>query len=227
MPAGPERTVRLDGDVGPPAGLEQRPSVLKWAELHLVDRGRAGGSGEQSLQFAHVEVGDTDRTGIAELAGPLHTRPGPGRTASGPVDEVQVQVVEAEALEALFRLGGGILSGGMELRGDVDIVTGYAAVEERPADALLVAAGLGRVDMPVPEIEGPLHGIDALRPVGHLPDAESEHWHPGAVSEHAGPAVTCGRIGCHRCLHGSTWSNVSTGHVAVAQMGGAGCPGCG
>ena len=46
MPAGPERTVRFDGDVGPPAGLEQRSSVLERTELHLVDRGRAGGSGE-------------------------------------------------------------------------------------------------------------------------------------------------------------------------------------
>src|SRR5204863_2589059 len=93
--AGPERAVRLEGDVVLLAGLEHRSPVLEGAELHLVDHWRDGGDGEQRLQFADVEVGDADRAGVAQLARPFHARPGPGGTALRPVDDVQVDVVDA------------------------------------------------------------------------------------------------------------------------------------
>ena len=53
-------------------------------------------------------------------------------------------------------------------------------------DALLVAVGLGGVDVAVAELERPADGVLALGAVGDLPDAESERRHLVAVGELTG-----------------------------------------
>ena len=189
MPAGPERTVRLEGDVALLAGLEQRSPVLERAELHLVDGRRDRGDVEQRVQFAHVEVGDADGPGVAQLAGAFHAWPGPGGTTLGPVDDVQVDVVDTEPLEALLGFGRRIPVGRIELGRDEHLVARHATLAQPPSDALLVAVGLGGVDVPVPELECPSPGVDAFRTVGHLPDAEAKHRHLVAVREHASAPV--------------------------------------
>ena len=63
---------------------------------------------------------------------------------------------------------------------------GDAAVAKRLADALLVAVGLGGVDVAVAELQRPADGVLALGPVGHLPDAEPERRHLVAIGELTG-----------------------------------------
>ena len=85
--------------------------------------------------------------------------------------------------QALLGLGDRVLAARVELGGDEHLVARHAAVPQRLADARLVAVGLGGVDVPVPELERPAHGVHARRPVRHLPDAEPEHGQLVSVGE--------------------------------------------
>src|SRR5262245_42086639 len=91
------------------------------------------------IEVADTVVGDADRARVSELVRSLHTRPGPGRTALGPVDDVQVDVVDAEPPQAPFSFVGGVLVCGIELGGDEHLVAGHAALSQTLPDALLVA----------------------------------------------------------------------------------------
>src|SRR5689334_456942 len=93
--AGAERAGRLDGDAVFFSGLEEPPAMLERAERNLVDHRLHRGDLEHLLQLADVEVRNPDRSCIAQLARPFHAGPGPRRTALGPVDDVEVDVVEA------------------------------------------------------------------------------------------------------------------------------------
>src|SRR5271166_6702215 len=135
-----------------PARCEQLASVLERAELDLVEGRWDRGGRDHLVQLADIEVGDADRARVAELASPLHARPGPERTALGPVDDVEVDVVEAEPPQAPLSLGGRIRARGIELGRDEHVLARDAALTQRTADALLVAVGLGGVDVPVAEL---------------------------------------------------------------------------
>jgi hypothetical protein len=80
------------------------------------------------------------------------------------VDQVQVDLVDAQAPEAARGLGDGIFAPQVELGGDEDVLARHAAVAQPLAHALLVAVGLGGVDMAVPGLERPPHGVHAFRP---------------------------------------------------------------
>jgi hypothetical protein len=191
------------------AGLEQLAPVLERTELHLVD-GRCDARCRRHLaKFANAEVGDADRAGVAELASALHARPGPGRTGLGPVDDVQVDLVDAEPSQALLGFGGGVIACGTKLGRDEHLVARHAAVAQRASNALLVAVSLGGVDVAISDFERPTHGVDAPRSVGHLPDAEAEHRHLVSVREHASAPVCRHCAGCHGCLLGSMESESS------------------
>ena len=74
----------------------------------------------------------------------------------GPVDEVQVHVVQAEPFEAgldgvLGRLEALVLGG--QLGGDEQVVARDARCGDGPADRLLVAVGRGGVDQPVADFQ--------------------------------------------------------------------------
>src|SRR4029077_16949716 len=97
----------------------------------------------------------------------------------------------------------------------------HATLAQRLADARLVAVGLGGIDVPVPELERPAHGVHAYRPVRHLPDAEPEHGQLVAVAERDGPAVPGQRAGVHardasRVISGTPASARLTGQFALA-----------
>jgi hypothetical protein len=113
------------------------------------------------------------------------------------VDDVEVDVVDAEALEAALDLGLWVLTVGIELGGDEDLVAGHAAVAQRPPDARLVAVGLGGVDVPVAELERPADRVLALGPVGDLPDPEREQRDLVAVGQDARTPVGGHCWGCH------------------------------
>ena len=99
------------------------------------------------------------------------------------MDEVEVDVVDAQPLQALRRFRRRVLTAGIELGRDEDVTTRYAAVLQRPADALLVAVGLRGVNVPVAEFEGPSNGVDALASVAHLPDTETEHGNRATIRQ--------------------------------------------
>jgi hypothetical protein len=89
------------------------------------------------------------------------------------VDQVQVNLVDAESSQALPGLGGGVVAPWVELGRDEYLVAGQAAVAQRFSDALLVAVGLSRVDMAVPRssaqrtastVAGPLGTCQTPRP---------------------------------------------------------------
>src|SRR5690242_7391444 len=104
MSAGPEWAVCLHQNVALMCSLEECTAILEWTELHLVYNRRHGSYGQQLIQFAQAEIGDTNRAGIAQLTCPLHSRPRSGWAAKGPVHQVEIDILRAEPLQAVLRL---------------------------------------------------------------------------------------------------------------------------
>jgi hypothetical protein len=88
--------------------------------------------------------------------------------------DVQVHAVDSEPLEAALNLCDGVTSSRIELGRYEHLITRDTAFAQSLPDALLVAVGLGGVDVPVAELERPADCVDALASVRHLPDAEAE-----------------------------------------------------
>jgi hypothetical protein len=68
------------------------------------------------------------------------------------VDEVQVDVIESEALEAPLCLHNRIGTGRVELGGNEHLLARSTAAAEPLPHAPLVAVGLGCIDMTIPEL---------------------------------------------------------------------------
>jgi hypothetical protein len=90
------------------------------------------------------------------------------------MDDVQVDALDPELLEAALDLRDRVFPCGMELGGYEHLIARDTAFAQSLSDALLIAVGLGGVDMPVAEFEGPPDCVDALASVRDLPDAEAE-----------------------------------------------------
>src|SRR5262249_41669251 len=105
----------------------------------------------------------------------LHPRPSPRRTALRPMNDVEVDVVDTETLQALLDFGDRVARAWVELRRDEHLIARHAAVLQCPADTLFVAVSLCSVHVAVAEFESVAHGIDTLRSVGPLPHAEPEY----------------------------------------------------
>src|SRR5262245_60496457 len=90
------------------------------------------------------------------------------------MDDVQVELVQAEPSQAPLGFRDRVAAPWLELRRDEDVLACDTALAQSPADALLVAVRLSGVDVPVAELERPPDSFDALRPVRHLPDPEAE-----------------------------------------------------
>ena len=189
MPTGPERAVCLDGHAASLACLEQRPPVFERAELNLIDSRRRARDRDHLFELLDAEVRDSDRARESPLARRLHSRPGPRRPTLGPVNDVQIDLVELEPAEAALDLRHRVPAGRIELRGDEDLLAGDAAVSKRPPDAPLVAVGLRGVDVPVSGLERPANSALALGTIGNLPHAKPEDRDLRAVGE---GAVPCG-----------------------------------
>ena len=83
----------------------QAPPELERAELDLVDDRVDVGDRQQLVELARAEVRDADRARVARRLRALHAVPRPRRPALRPVDDVEVDVVDAEPLERALRLG--------------------------------------------------------------------------------------------------------------------------
>ena len=185
MPAGAERAVRLDRHLALLARVEQFPPVLERAELHLIHDRRGLGDRHQLVELAHAEVRNTDRARVAAFTRTFHPGPGPGRSALRPVDDVEVDLLDAKPFQAPLRLGLRVLPRRIELGRDEDLLARHAAVAKGAADARLVAVCLRGVDMAVAELQRPADRVLGLGPVRDLPDAEAENRNLVAVCEHA------------------------------------------
>ena len=149
--------------------------------LDLVDRRHHVGLRGQPREVGRLEVGDADRAGpTVRLV--LDERPPGGDEVTvvlrrqRPVDQEQVDVVEAEVGERLVEGRAcllGLVEAVVELAGDEQLLARDPGVTDRLADALLVAVHLRGVDVPVA-------GLERLRgdPGGvlrrDLEDAEAE-----------------------------------------------------
>lgn len=158
-------------------------------QLDLVDSGHDLGRGviEELLEVLDAEVGDTD---IADLAGGrqlLHLLPGldevpvrqvlrqvVGVGGAGPVDQVEIDVVDIQVLQ---RGGKAILHavvpGVVQLGGDPDLVAGNAGVLDALADLMFVAIGESSVDVAVALQQGVLDGLAHFIGLG-LPGAQAD-----------------------------------------------------
>jgi hypothetical protein len=134
------------------------------------------------------------------------------------VHHVQVDVVDAELFEAAFSLRNRVLAAGPELCGDEYLLARDAALAQALPDAVLVAVGLGRVDVPVSELERPADRVDAFGSVRHLPDAEPEHRHLVPVREFPrGPD----RVRDHRCSSTGGYGRLTRVSVMRPRSAGA------
>src|SRR2546430_3243514 len=191
-------------------GLERDPvlttcvqellAVLVRAELHLVHAGRHARAGQQRFDLGDAVVGDADRPRVAELTCSLHSGPRPARAALGPVDDVEVEVVDAELLEAARGLLDRVSVPGVELGRDEHLVARDLGLAEALPDAFLVAVGLSGVDMSIAELERPANGVHAFAALRYLPDAEPEKWNLVAIGEDPRPPIGCHFRGRHCAL---------------------------
>src|SRR5580693_4954831 len=164
-------------------GAERADVVLGQVRVHLdlVDGGDDVAVAVQPPQVLRLEVGDADGPGAALSVELLERLPGRDEVTAvarrqRPVDEEQVDVVEAERLErGVERLAGGVGLVGVvaQLAGDEDV----APVEARLGDGLahlgLVAVHLGGVDVPIAGFERGAHGGRRVLRLD-LEDAEAE-----------------------------------------------------
>src|SRR4029077_9340997 len=98
---------------------------------------------------------------------------GPHSASLWPVDDIEIDVVDAKPSQAPLRLGDRVLECWMELSRKKDVPADNAAVTQRATDALLVAISLGGVDVPVAGLEREAHCVDGLGSLWHLPYTEA------------------------------------------------------
>ena len=175
----PQRRPALHGDPQVRAVVDQVVGLEGGVQFDLVhDRGDAGlvDDGVEMLGQEVAHPDGTDQafgTEVDELLPAFHVRAARG---AGPVDQVQIDVVEAEFLEALFQgRPGGVAALGFvpQFRGDEDLVARQRGCGYRASHTQLVAVDRSGVDVPVPRFQGVADGGGGLV-VGHLPDSQAE-----------------------------------------------------
>ena len=109
------------------------------------------------------------------------------------MDEQQVDVVGAQAAQGAVDGAGGALVPGVgdpHLGGDEDVLAGQSTGGDGRAHALLVAVGLGGVDVPVADLEGLEHGpLGLLRRGQEDAVADLRDVHAVVESDGGGSAV--------------------------------------
>jgi hypothetical protein len=140
-------------------------ALEEWVGLDLVDRRRDVVVVDEVDQPVGVEVGDPDRLDQPLLVQALHRAPGAVVVPEGLVDQVQVEVVEAESdqrpLEGSL---GAVLAAVLDpqLGGDEQLVPTDAAGGDCPADGRFVPVRLGGVEVAVAAGEGVGGGLLGL-----------------------------------------------------------------
>ena len=169
--------------------------------LDLVDRRGEAGAVDEVDEPVGVEVRDADGPDRALLVEGAHGAPGAVVVTVGLMDQVEVEVVEAEALQrGVERLRGVLLARVLhpQLGGDEQLLAGDAAGGDGATDGSLVAVGGGGVEVAVAGRQGVSDGLLGLVS-WDLEDAEAEDRHLDAIVEgdvrnleHCGPSLLTG-----------------------------------
>jgi hypothetical protein len=201
-------------------GVERAELVLYEVrvDLDLVHRRGDLRGGEDVAQVVRLEVGDAD--GLRPAAGVDLLHDGPpldvvAHRGQRPVDEEQVEVVEAHVRQALVERAQDVIAllpVVVQLAGHEDLAAVQAGLTHRLPDLLLVAVHLRGVDVPVADLQG---GPGRLGRVGglDLEDAEAELRDLDAVVE------PDGGHGCHRRSSRSVGAPREAGRVRGLPTG--------
>ena len=178
LPAGDRRPGLGDDLV---VGVERAELVLdeERADLDLVHRGSHLGGAEEVAQVVGLEVGDPDRlrpAGRVDLLHGLPARDVVGHRRQRPVDEEEVEVVEAQGRQAGVERPEDVVALEpvvVQLAGDEDLVARDPGLADGQADLALVAVHLRGVDVPVADLERRGRGLDGVLGLD-LEDAEAQ-----------------------------------------------------
>ncbi len=127
-----KRAPGLGDDAVALVGLTGDSLLEIWMQLDLVEDGHDAGLADDAIQMFGVEIGYADRAGAALLLQAHEGLPGIHEQAAmrrRPVDEVEIDVIGAEAFQAFVESAqGGVeaLPVVPELRGQEDLATVYA-----------------------------------------------------------------------------------------------------
>ena len=183
---GPERAVRLQHH--PPLAAVGDQGLLPFPgeETDLVDHRGDLGALHQLLEVPLGEVRDPDALDHAGAVELLDRPPGACigllpmvAVCDGvrPVDQVEVDVVDPQGLQALLETGTGQVVAVvlvMELGGEEDLASRDAALGDALPHALLVEVRCGGIDVSIPRLQGQAYAVPGHDAAGDLPGAESD-----------------------------------------------------
>ena len=174
----------------PARSVQQAAPVRERAELHLVDdrRDRSPRSCSSSSSLALKFETPIDRAWPSSRA-----RSMPGQAQVGPPCGQWTMYRSTRSIPSRSRLCSASAAGSFCRGWNLVVMNtssrGDPAVAQPLADAVFVPVRLGRVEVPVAQLERPANRVDALRPIRDLPDAEPEQRDPVAVCELASGAI--------------------------------------
>src|SRR5215471_8148506 len=172
-----EGTVGFHHDAFFAADLARVAVLQERRYLDLIDRRNGVGNGEKLFQMGSNEVAHTDRPRPLLFVKAFEGAPGVEPLAANrPVDEIKVDVIEAEARKAAVESAQGLVVALVfvpQLGGDEDFLPCDAARSDPVADVGLVAINSGGVDMSIAEAQSRCDGMAGRFPARRLPDAET------------------------------------------------------
>ena len=163
--------------------------------LQLVDHGFDLCNLHERLQMMGHEVADTDRFDPAGFVQLLKCFPGAGIeflpvmlmvVRNGPVDQVQIQILQAQIFHGFLKSGqGGLITllSIPQLAGDEQLLTGNAALFDRLSYADLVAVNSSGVDVAIANFHSGFDGLADLV-IGGQEGAETDAGDFNPVIEH-------------------------------------------
>jgi hypothetical protein len=178
-----ERRPRLDLHSQPGHQSVVLAALVERIRLDLVDRGSHAVVQVQVEEAVGVEVGHPDSPDQAIGVDLLHRVPGAVVVPERLVDQVEVEVVQAEPPERAIELPAGHLDAGAldpHLGGDEQVLARDATTSDRATDRGLVAVRRRRVDCAVPDLER-IRDRSLRLVLRDLVHAESEDRHADTV----------------------------------------------
>src|SRR6266849_1533806 len=169
------------------AEFQQFLLIEEGMELDLVHGGRCRGRAEQFLQVSDRVVAHPDRPGESLVTDLEERLPRLlSQTWHGPVDKVQVNVIETELAAALLERpqpGFVPLVVVPELRRDEDLFAWDPALPNRGSEVALVPIQFRGIEQTVADLEGGRDRLAGLLARAGLPHTEAEDWHRVPVVE--------------------------------------------
>ena len=151
--ASAQRVPRLQRDVVLPQERLEFGLREVGVALDLVDGGDDLALVEDSLRLGDIEVRQADRANLAFLVCLLEDAVSRDRVAGGLVQDHQIDVVRAQALEGFVDGGGAFEERGPELRLEENLLAGLGRRAHAAADGSLVDVDVCRVDQRVAVVE--------------------------------------------------------------------------